>query len=397
MAQNTSPAFNPQTFGVTVVTKAEGILTKSIYMNGDGRPHSDGTACVMTSGQAQTVRLGSVAHLADLINGLTSNQALTLGVVTTDPMGLEIHGVLPRAELAAPLPGVIARSRDYISYQRADYGFMLIDFDQKGMPDLLEIDDPVGTILDEIDGGEDVPHVFRTSTSSGLTNTATGETYGSTGGFHLYLPVQDASDIPCALKVLHKRLWLAGYGWHVIGSRGQLLERSMVDTSVGGPEGLIFEGPPMVSRPLVQDVTTRAAQVGGGSIMTALDTRAALPDLTEDEEREYRLIVHNSRIALAHDVKHAQQHFVQTEAQRTGRPQDDIRADLERALGGRLPLAHMLYFDDPQIGAQTVETVVNNLDAYIGQTLGDPLDPDDGRGKAKIMGNGFCLTENFFT
>ena len=67
-------------------------------------------------------------------------------------------------------------------------------------------------------------HVTRTSTSAGLYNTETERDIEGSSGLHAYVLIADAADIPRFLENLHKRLWLAGGGWHRIGKAGQLLD-----------------------------------------------------------------------------------------------------------------------------------------------------------------------------
>ena len=86
--------------------------------------------------------------------------------------------------------------------------------------------------------------VARSSTSSGLSRKDTGETFKKSGGAHLYVLVKDGSDIPRFLNVLHKRCWLACFGWLMVSKSGQLLERSIVDRHVAAPERIVFEGAP---------------------------------------------------------------------------------------------------------------------------------------------------------
>ena len=80
-----------------------------------------------------------------------------------------------------------------------------------------------------------------------------GRAFPGSGGLHVYVFVKDGTDIPRFLEALQKRAWLAGFGWIMVGGCGQLLVRSIVDTSVGLPERLVFEGPPQIVAPLVQD------------------------------------------------------------------------------------------------------------------------------------------------
>ena len=95
---------------------------------------------------------------------------------------------------------------------------------------------------------------------SGLS--ANGTTFPDSGGEHVYVQVTDASDIPRAIKVLKQRLMLADLGWIKVSKAGQRLERTVIDGSVGVPERLVFEGPPMLTPPLTQ--AKREVQSGRG-------------------------------------------------------------------------------------------------------------------------------------
>ena len=70
--------------------------------------------------------------------------------------------------------------------------------------------------------------------------------------------VRDVADSPRFLKALHHRCWLALYGWTMVGAAGQMLERSIIDRTVGGPERLAFEGPPVLVDPLAQSLEAQA-------------------------------------------------------------------------------------------------------------------------------------------
>ena len=59
---------------------------------------------------------------------------------------------------------------------------------------------------------------------------------------------------------------------------GRRLIRTLVDSSVGFPERLVFEGAPVVEPPLAQDIETRRATVTPGE---AVDTRSAVQPLTD--------------------------------------------------------------------------------------------------------------------
>ena len=75
--------------------------------------------------------------------------------------------------------------------------------------------------------------VSRASTSAGLFRSDTGEPIAGSNGMHHYVLVHDGGDVERFLKDLHDRCWLHGFGWHLIGGAGQLLDRSIVDRMVG--------------------------------------------------------------------------------------------------------------------------------------------------------------------
>ena len=70
--------------------------------------------------------------------------------------------------------------------------------------------------------------------------------------------------------------WL-GWAGTMVSTSGALLERSIIDRMVGGPERLVFEGGPVLVPPLQQDKASRRAIAVDGEM---LDTVAVCPPLT---------------------------------------------------------------------------------------------------------------------
>ena len=126
--------------------------------------------------------------------------------------------------------------------------------------------------------------------------------------------MKDATDIKPFLCDLHDRCWLNETGWHVTGRAGQLLERSLVDRSVGYGERLCFEGAPVVVPPLAQDLTNRIPEVFEGE---AVDTGLIVPRLTEYER---------------HRVKEAKQRSAEALSKAAG----EIRAQYDEALAQQI-------------------------------------------------------------
>ena len=115
--------------------------------------------------------------------------------------------------------------------------------------------------------------VWRASTSASLRDTANGRTFQGSGGAHVYVFLSDMSRSKEVLQRISDRLWLTGFGWYWISAGHALLQRSLIDTSVGSPERLVFEGAPLIDPPLEQDAAPRKPQVIEGGLLDPSDLR----------------------------------------------------------------------------------------------------------------------------
>ena len=162
-----------------------------------------------------------------------------------------------------------------------------------------------------------------------------------------------------------------------------MLERSVADACTGSPERLVFEGAPRIEAPLVQ--SGRDAEAHDGVVV---DTLEALPDLDAEEKRKLNELVAAMKLEAkpeADRVRTARNRAIAEErAKTTGEKVEDIMARLASRFEGRLPEEQPLVFDDAAIGTVTVGDVLDDPDRYVGQTLGDPLEPEYGRCKAKV-------------
>ncbi len=284
---------------------------------------------------------------------------------------------------------VIARSRTYVDY-RPGPAWMLCDFDRKGMPASVSaaIGDAGGmwpALLSVMPGLAQAARVTRASTSAGLWRIDTGEALPHSGGEHHYILAADGADIDRALRTLHDMCWLHGLGWYLIGASGQMLERSVVDSSVRFGERLCFEGAPEVVPPLAQDAAARAPVAHEGC---AIDTKIVIPVLTDYELARIHEAKQRARSELeprAAEVRAAADRRVAEDiCSRTGTPQVSAMR-IVAARHDRVLLPHiMLDFDHSE--PASVEDVLTQPDEFIGETLADPLEGAGyGRGKAIIL------------
>jgi hypothetical protein len=350
----------------------------------------------MARGEAWRTPVSNVEQLGALIGGLNSSQAIALGTLRH---GLpERVGIVTKRAINGSGASVdacvrsIARSTEHIVYRPGCRGFVLIDYDVKGMPaavaeHLKRSGDLWLALWGIIPALERVARVTRASTSAGLYRTDTRTAIPGSTGQHIYLSVEDVADSRRFLTTLHERCWLHGLGWLMVGAGGQLLERSIIDRMVGSPERLIFEGPPILINPLAQSVKARQPKIEEGEW---LDTRAACPPLTVAEQAGLAELRAKARSELAGEAAKAREEFIEREAEelarRTGTATRAAREIIRKRCEGVLLPSVVLPFDDPELAGKTVADVLADPATFEGETLADPLEGIDyGRCKAKIM------------
>ena len=228
---------------------------------------------------------------------------------------------------------------------------------------------------------------MRRSTSAGLSRSDTGEALPGSDGIHVYVAAKDGADSERFLRALHGRCWLAGLGWMMVSTSGALLERSIVDRMVGGPERLVFEGGPVLVPPLQQDKESRRPIAVDG---VALDTVAVCPPLSIVERARLDELKARERERLAPEMAKAREAFVEAQAKklvaRTGMSEKAAKQVIVRQCEGVLRPDIVLPFDDPELAGCTVGDVLANPELYEGETLADPLEGVAyGRCVAKIM------------
>jgi hypothetical protein len=173
----------------------------------------------------------------------------------------------------------------------------------------------------------------------------------------------------------------------MVSTSGTLLERSIVDRMVGGPERLVFEGGPVLVPPLQQDKKSRRPIAVEG---VALDTVVVCPKLTTVERARLDELKFKERERLAPEAAKAREAFIEAQAKelvaRTGMAEKAARQVIVRQCEGVLRPDVVLPFDDPKLASCTVGDVLANPELYEGETLADPLEGVAyGRCVAKIM------------
>lgn len=336
-------------------------------INGELRSDVDGR---YKEAEASTVQVASVDDLRSRWESLTANGCILQGVAPHPKVVVRPDAdKFPDGKMLDGYP-VVARSNESFKRPNAP-GIMVIDTDQ-----IATLDAVRAQLHDACPALEDVACVQASSTGARIFDASGAELKGNTGTHTIYL-VKDASDVPRTLEVLHKRLWLAGYGLIKLAETGEMMERSAVDLAMRVPSQPLY-----IRAHLGQGLEQRKvfAVYSNSDTRGFLDTRTALPDLTDDEERRLTELIEDKQRALQN----------QSEAKRIKYEQARLKELTKKEMSTKEALALIcsasrfrdLYEDWPITlsGGKkiTVQDILNAPVEYHGKSCRDPLEPDYG-------------------
>jgi hypothetical protein len=361
----------------------------------DGKLHKSANA-KMSTGTATRV-VTDFDGFVEEVEKATPNTAFGYGTFG-ETFG-ETVKVRPKAAGAGD--GVINRTKDFFRYPDGP-GVMMLDNDYTAQGMLLLGDKLVSIMAKDLGlggpGGVDTcARMHRGSASSGAV--LVGDKEAKPGrGFHLYLAVEDATDIQRAGKTLFKKLWLLekGYGFINVSSSGAMLVRGIIDDAVFSPERLDFVGPPENADPgKIWLEPVKNAKAGAG----LFDTRK-IKSLTDKEEKAFAKLVDAAKAAKKPEADKTLNKWVRpklAKCVKAGMDEKAARRQLERLGRGEtydLPHYIELCFDDKSLGNNgwaTVGDILKDADSmrrYNRKALADPLEgPDYGETKAMFYAN----------
>ena len=228
---------------VTIVTSSTGAVNKKIYLR-DSKICKDPNAQIY-QGLAKTVPAATSADLSSVIANLKQNEAIALGQLE------QCGKSFPLTTTKNLYAGSIARTKEFFHHSNF-VGWLLLDVDTKDLP--LDIIDKLAgrsafdvllSVMPELLLTETL---VRASSSAGILKPDGSEQEAT--GLHIFIKIADQRQSKSMLQLMHDRCWEAGYGFFAMAADGKLLERSLVDTAVHGPERLVFEAKPTVLEPL---------------------------------------------------------------------------------------------------------------------------------------------------
>ena len=344
----------------------------------------------MTSGMAEKLTV-TLADFAALLPTLKPNQACSYGIAGHDAARVVVADAVSTS--GGDLP-VIARTRDYFAWPVGP-GLMMLDYDAPADGDALtmnQLRDALALTCLPLDSA---PAIWRPSASSCIHVKGGAELRGIAGQ-RLYIPVIDASDLGRAGQVLFDRFWLAGYGRYELSKSGAFLTRSPIDASVFQPERLDFCGGASLGAGLEQRLPD---PIIFNPDAPYLDTRAALPDLTDDERARLTTMQDAAKSAMSERQAEVREQWIVERvgerlatmpepAQETARPR--LEAVYRQAVDGGW-LAPSFELTVKAKGSKTINKVtvgdaLAQKTKYHEATCLDPLEPDYPEGAGRYVG-----------
>ncbi len=348
---------------ISVFTSTNASLTKRFEVLGGTLQKTP--LANFSAGAAETRDVRTPTELLALLDGLTAKQALAAGVLKVGT-----SASITTASKARQGGGV-ARTLEHFHYP-AGPGWMLWDFDNKTMPP--EVRDRIGGMGGPIAAlfyiwpeATCAPYLFRPSSSGGVSAPGIPETQSE--GLHGFFLIEDVRRSSEALEVLQARAWAAGLAWCALSKSGAVLIRSIVDVSVGSPERLIFEAPPILIDPVIR--TPKPAILSDGIVpvpVPVIDKATAAAAEAAEAKARKAIKPEAARVEAAFVEDRAQ-----TTAEKTGKPIKEARRMVRQMLkGGVLSDDHLLQMRDGSL--TRVGDLLDAPERFDRLSLPDPIE-----------------------
>ncbi|MFU8790398.1 MAG: DUF927 domain-containing protein [Methylobacter sp.] len=275
------------------------------------------------------------------------------------------------ASKADPAKEILARTKEFYQYGNSG-GIMMLDHDPSSFGEMLTPDAlllALEAIHPEL---KTTAWIIRGSVSAGVHLVDKEPAEGK--GFHIYIPVSDASDIPRYGKLLFDRLWLNGFGYIALAKNGNKLVRTAIDRAVFSPERLDFICPPLISGTGLAYTPPNIIYQDGDF----LDTHT-LSDLDEDEvlalkerQEQAKQAIEPQAIEVLEGWKES---AISTQVNR-GKTREQATAIVEKIVSSGF---QDLYSDYPLefsagTGTVSVAEVLAKPQAFDNQALADPVE-----------------------
>jgi hypothetical protein len=318
------------------------------------------------SGTAETRAAATPAELLALLEGMTPQQAVSVGVLK---VGTKAR--ITTANVARKGGSAVARTLEYFHFAEGP-GWMLWDYDNGTMPPEVSArvearGGPLAALFSIWPEAMAASYLIRPSSSGDVSAPGVPETQSD--GLHGFFLIEDVRRSSEALEVLQARAWAVGLAWCALSKSGAVLIRSIVDVSVGSPERLIFEAPPILIHPVIR--TPKPAILSDGVVPVPV------PSIDDATEAAAEAAEAEARRAIKPQATRVEAEFIEDRAQatakKTGKPIAEARQMVRQMLkGGVLSDDHLLQMRDGSLAR--VGGLLDAPDRFDRMSLPDPIE-----------------------
>ena len=322
-------------------------------------------AATFKSGPYKKTSVTSMGEFAVFLKTLQPGDFITAGVNQNQPSGMCGLGEKD-----------VHRTKETFPFATGKSGLGIFDGDNLEELKLNNIDS-FAIALERLIGNAD--YALSPSASSFISKP--GEC-GKLRGMHAFVFVDDASRIPETLEILHNRAIILGYGYPFITRAGTVRIRSLVDLAMKTSNQPCYEGGAILAEGLTQDRKISYRQHCDEPRYLNV-VPLSLEEDAEFEIKTKELTDSVAEAAAAIRASWLEEHGKKLAAK--GFEPGTIKNILDAALSVEQPILSSdfeIYTDN--YGIKTVRKLLADPEVYHEATCGDPLDPDDGVGKAKI-------------
>jgi len=341
---------------------AKGVAKK--YELANGKPVKT-PADTFKTGSFETITVGSMEELATFIEAREPGDFITAGINQTQLSGKCGFG-----------DGEIRRIKENFPFATDKPGILIVDSDnleELGIRTVRDYEEAIARLLGKTD------YCTSPSASSGIVADGLSP---QLKGVHTFCFVEDPIQIPETLDTLHKRSVLLGYGYPFVTKAGTTLIRSLVDTAMKTPNQPCYEGGALLSKGITQE-----RKINYWRYRDTPTFLKVIP-ISDQEATQYQAKVKQLKTSVAEEAAVVREAWGKKHEKKLifrGCSSKKAKAVVDAALSEERPiLGSDFEIHTDRYGIKTVRELLADPEVYHEATCGDPLDPEDGAGKAKI-------------
>jgi P4 family phage/plasmid primase-like protien len=365
-------------FRYTTITTDRPVSKRFVIENGKVKKQG---AMPITTGQAEVIET-DLRNFAVNLKQFKPNQVLLPGVLLN---GQSKIGITTRAK---PKPGHIPRVREHFKFDSVC--LFPIDHDQGHFENTQEFDAAMDTVLPGFSGLE---RFYRKSNSGSVFKD--GKQVFPQLKFHCYILLKLSGNPPEAIrqvndlsKIILVRAWNAGHGYCFITKSGSVIDRCLVDVAIlGRPEGVMYEGMPVLGKGLTYQDAGCFYQEGNGQQFLDVST---IKPLSDNEQKQCAVLSAKEHKRIDRQVNKVRDKYEQNRieeiAETSSISATEASQIIRSALDEKLSLSWPVTLDSGE--TLLISDLMASPEKYDKVRMHDPLEPEYGRCKARFYFNG---------